>query len=987
MLRLPGPLSLTPSLPFAGRARELATLAMLTPRLQGQGLQLVLLGGEAGAGKSRLIREFAREASDGGALILYGACDSVVRRPYRPFVEALEQLVRDCDPAVLRRELGPEGGELTRLLPELPALVGQLPAPVAADPDTERHRLHTAVADLLGAVSHRVPVVVVIEDLQWADTPSLLLLRHLARGAPAARALLVGTFRDTEAEVPPALLSALADVRRIEGLVRLRLTGLSIDDMAEFIAQASSEEPAGGHGGLAREMHDLTAGNAFLMTELWRSLLETGLDGSSTRLARRAAEIGSPDGVREVVSQRIERLSASATAVLDLAAVAGREFDLEIFAGSEMAPTDLHEALAEATAHGMIEELEARGLAYRFTHELVRRALYDRMPALRRAELHLRVGEALEQSRRSDDTRRLADLAHHFAAATAIDGPQRARHYALLAGRAALAALDFDDAEAQFVAGLELGVEDPGQRAEIQLELGQARFRAGRSDGALTAFRAAAQIARELDDADLLVRAAIGFEDACWRPGIADEGAVELLQEADRAFNRDSELRVMLLSGLSRAHAFAGDFAASAVAEQRAIAMARANGYQLGLATALMRSVWARPDGDAAETVATLSEARELAEGLGDRGLQLDALMWLCALLIETGQLRTAQRELLEAHALASRLRQPFGLHVAAHYASTLALCFGRLDEAETSAASAYEWSRLLTGRSATGIFGIQMFGVRREQGRLAELVQPLRAFTQGGLSDDAWRPGFAALLAELGMEAEARSELTRIREWGFDELRSALWMASLSYLTDACAAVGDSEMAELLYPELAPMAGGNIVVRHGVACYGAADRYLGLLAATLGDYVAAADHFENALSFNREIGATTWVAHTLYAYGRMLQTIGGNEERASALLTEAATLAERIGMTALLARARKAGARVTRLAVAPGGLSEREVEILRLVAAGHSNREIGARLFISGHTVANHMRNILRKTGAANRTEAASYGYRHKLLDRDFER
>jgi DNA-binding CsgD family transcriptional regulator len=182
-------------------------------------------------------------------------------------------------------------------------------------------------------------------------------------------------------------------------------------------------------------------------------------------------------------------------------------------------------------------------------------------------------------------------------------------------------------------------------------------------------------------------------------------------------------------------------------------------------------------------------------------------------------------------------------------------------------------------------------------------------------------------------------------------------------------------------------MAGGTIIVRHGVACYGSADRYLGLLAATLGDYAAAIDHFEYALTVNRELGATTWVAHTLYAYGRALRAAGSKDERALALLTEAATMAERIGMPALLARARKAGARVGRLAVRPDGLSEREVEILRLVAAGHSNREIGVRLFISGHTVANHVRNILRKTGAANRTEAASYAYRHKLFDPDFER
>ncbi len=988
MLRLPGPLRLNPSFPFAGRARELATLAMLTPRVQGQGLQLVMIGGEAGSGKSRLVREFAREASDGGALILYGACDSVVRRPYRPFVEALEQLVRDSDPSVLRAEFGPEGGELTRLLPELPASVGQLAAPISADPDTERHRLHSAVSDLIGAVSRRQPLVLVIEDLHWADTPTLLLLRHLARGAPDARALLVSTFRDTDAEVPQPLSAALADLRRTEGLARLRLTGLTTDEVYEFVARASGGEPGAAPTDLARVIHDLTAGNAFLMTELWRSLSET--EEGARSLARAAAEVGSPEGVREVVNQRVARLGPSTIAVLELAAVAGPEFELETVSASTLADADLRAALAEAVAHGMIEELQTRGLAFRFTHELVRRALYDRMPGRRRAELHLLVADTSSVAGEVQvHTRGFAELAYHFGAAAPIDGPQRACEYALLAGRAAFLALDFDEAQARLEAALELGVEDRRLRAETEVELGDARFRAGRSDSALAAYREAAQIARELGNGELLARAAIGFEDACWRPGITDEGAVELLEEADRTLGADSTLRVMLLSGLSRAHAFAGDFEASVAAEERALITARALGDQLGLATVLMRSFWSHPERDAAQTVEALSEARVVAEELGETQLQLDSMSWRIALLIEIGDLRAALRELPEVHALALRERQPFALHVTEHYASTVALCFGSLDEAEAAARRSHEWSQLLSGRAATGIHGIQMFSVRREQGRLAELAVPLRALSETELVQNAWRPGYAALLAELGMEAEARRELAGIRDRGLDELRSALWVASLSYLTDACAAVGDEAMAAQVYPELAPMAGGNLVVGHGVACYGAADRYLGLLAATLGDHARAADHFEQALALNREMGATTWVAHTLYSFGRALRMRGrgADADRASELLSEAAMLAERIGLPSLLARANALGARVERERSWPDDLSGREVEILRLVAAGHSNREIGAQLFISGHTVANHVRNILRKTGAANRTEAAGYAYRHALLRRDSDR
>jgi DNA-binding CsgD family transcriptional regulator len=440
----------------------------------------------------------------------------------------------------------------------------------------------------------------------------------------------------------------------------------------------------------------------------------------------------------------------------------------------------------------------------------------------------------------------------------------------------------------------------------------------------------------------------------------------------------------MLLAGLGRAYAFVGNHAASAVAREHATAMARRLDDRHGLATVLMRSYWSRGEGGIEQTLDMLSEARDLAEGLGENELQAEAMEWRVAGLIALGDLDLAGRELAAVHAMAVRLHQPFTLHVAEHYASTLALCLGRLAEAESAAQRSHEWSRLLTGRDASGIHGIQMFSIRREQGRLGELAPVIRLLAGGERPSNAWRPALAALLAELGLDDEARRELALVRREGFDALRASLWVASLTYLADACAAVGDEELAALVYPELAPLAGGNLVIGHGVACYGAADRYLGLLAGTLGDHDRAVEHFEQALSVNRGMGATTWVAHTLYAHGRTLRMRGRGDDaaRASALLSEAATLAERVGMPTLLARARALGARIERARTPPDDLSWREVDILRLVAVGRSNREIGQELSISGHTVANHVRSILRKTGAANRTEAAGYAYRHALVD-----
>lgn len=988
MPKLPGPLRLAPSFPFAGRSRELATLRTLIPSAEGEGLRFALIGGEAGSGKSRLIREFAQEAANEGALVLYGACDAVVRRPYRPFVEALDQLVRRTETATLRADLGSGAGELSRLLPDLARRIGELPAPVGADPDTERHRLHSAVADLLVAVAQRTPLVVVIEDGHWADTPTLLLLRHLVRGASEARLLLLTSFRDTEAEVPEALSETLADLRRSEGVVRLRLEGLSAEEISEFVEAAVGGELGSELPELARALRELTGGNAFLMTELWRTLLETeaiSVEDAGARLGAALADLDSPEGVREVVSQRLAGLNRATAEVLELAAVAGPEFDLSTLSGAGLSDAELHDALDQAVAHGMIEEVPSRRIAYRFSHELVRRALYDRLTAVRRAELHLRVAEALERAHGGGKDSNLAELAHHFGAAAPVDAPERAVEYSLLAGREALRTLAFDEAEARFLAAIELGIADARRQAEAQLELGRARFRGGRSDDAMDAFRGAAQIARELGDAEMLATAAVGFEDACWRPGITDAGAVDLLEEASLALgDEDSELRVMLLAGLGRAHAFIGDYAASATVRESASAMARRLDDRLGLATVLVRSYWSRGGGSLEQTLEMLSEARELAAGLGASDLEAEAMEWRVAGLIAIGDLDIAARELAEVHAMAVRGRQPFTLHVAEHYASTLALCVGRLAEAEAAAERSHEWSQLLTGRRASGIHGIQMFGIRREQGRLAEIAPVMRALAGGDRAGGAWRPGLAALLAELGMEEEARRELRLVRREGLESFRASLWVGSLTYLADACAAVGDVDLAAPVYAELAPLAGENVVIGHGVACYGAVDRYLGLLAAMLGEHDRSVDHFERALAINRKMGGRTWVAHTLYAYGRTLRARGEEDDgfRAEALLAEAASLAEEIGMPMLLSRARALGASLERAGTPPDELSLREVDVLRLVAVGRSNREIGEQLFISGHTVANHVRSILRKTGAANRTEAAGYAYRNALVE-----
>jgi DNA-binding CsgD family transcriptional regulator len=432
-----------------------------------------------------------------------------------------------------------------------------------------------------------------------------------------------------------------------------------------------------------------------------------------------------------------------------------------------------------------------------------------------------------------------------------------------------------------------------------------------------------------------------------------------------------------------------GDQDRAAIVRTNAIALARRLEDQAGLASVLTRSYWSRGSSSLDEILDMLAEARTIGEELDDVEIQTEAISWTVPALVAIADLASARRQTSRLREMAQITAQPFYLHVAEHYGAAIALGDGDLEAAEEMARRSEEAGRLLTGHTATGTYGIQMFSLRREQGRLAELAPVIRVLAGGGRERGAWSPGFASLLAELGMEAEARHELDRIAGGGLEPFRESLWLASLTYLTDASAALHHEAIAELVYAELAPLAGTNVMIGQLVASYGAADRYLGMLSATLGEWESAEEHFERALALNEAMGARTWLAHTAYAYARMLIDRGVDDKRAGALLGRAAELASAIGLSTLsgrvagLRREHPVPAEATAAGSAlPDELSAREAQVLRLVARGLSNREIGATLFISEHTAANHIRSILSKTGCANRTEAASYAHAHALID-----
>ncbi len=648
MSDLPGPLRLTSTFPFVGRSAELETLRALMPLAEGEGRRVVLLGGEPGSGKSRLVREFAAEAAGDGALVLYGACDAVVRTPYGPFVEALDQLARVVDPAELRAALGAAAASSRACSPTC--------RPGSA---TCRRRSRPTRTPSATGCTRRSPTC----------SPGL----SAPAGAARARGRPLGRRPDAPAPAPPRARRrqrARAPARHLprhrgrragDALARRSPTCAAPTTSSgcgspasptrrstEFVRHAAGGDAGAGPPELARAIGELTDGNAFLVCELWRALVETGI-----------VEVVDGDDPADPAAGRARHARERARGRQPAALAPGAGDDRPARAGghrrrrsssstSSAAPPGLSEpellaALDEAVRSGMIEELPSRRLAYRFTHELVRRALYDRLSGVRRAELHLRVGEALERAE-GRSGRALADLAHHFAAAAPLGGAAARRRVQRAAPRGRPPPRSPSTRRRRGCAPRSsCGSRAPRERAEVLLELGTASHRAGKALDALEAFRAAADIARELDDAELLARAAIGYEDACWRPGIADQGAVELLEEAaDGARRRGAPSCASGCSAGSPARSTSrATTSAAAIVRTSAIAMARAAATTApAWPRALMRSYWSRGHELARGDPRDADRGRgDLGEELGNTEIRAEAMAWRVPTFVALGDL------------------------------------------------------------------------------------------------------------------------------------------------------------------------------------------------------------------------------------------------------------------------------------------------------------------------------------------------------------
>jgi DNA-binding CsgD family transcriptional regulator len=976
---------------FVGRERELADLRLRLERARDGIGGVVAVQAEAGLGKTRLCDELRGIARANGFVTLTGHCLEGGGIPYLAFAELLEDAVASFGGADIRAAAATSGTELAWIAPTLRQAFGDAPATRPVPAELERQALFGAVRDFLDRLGRVSPLLLIVEDAHWADEATALLLRHLVRFTRTRRVLLAVTSRsgDEEGRGEAPVTGLLREVERqgTDGILELGELGLA--DVAAMVASLTGREPPGYIG---QALYERIGGNPLFIEQVVKHLLDEGmLFDERDRWIELTSfdELPIPASVRSVIERRLAR--ADSRQVLAAAAVAGQRADYTLLAEvTGLSREALLAAVEDAEqAHLVAVEATKDGLQVRFRHDLIRQAILEQTSLPRRQQLHLDTALAIERRCDISGGEYDQDLAQHYLQSRSAVHVDRTLHYLQAAARRAIAATAFEDAARLYAEALALAPrEETAARCEMLLLLGEARKRVSDSDAARRVFEEAAAIARELGDAQLYARAALGYARSWPTVGSVDERAVAYMRGALTLVpEEDLELRARLQSRMALQMLYCGAPDEVLTQARDAVELARRSGDLIALARGLQvlhSALWQPRHLD--ERLLVAGEIVELADAIGDPSIALWGIRPRIADLMELTDVAGAQADVEAYERGAAAARQPIYLWQAAVRKAMLAIFRGHLDEGERLARRALELGRQAEGQNLIAAFGGQLLVIRWQQGRTEELRGLIEASRRNEPHVPLWTAVLAFIEAEAGRRAEARARFEELAADRFEAAsREDTGLVVLVLASLVCAALGDGIRAEELYERLLPYDGRNIVVSEGVASVGAAALYLGMLAATARRIDDAERHLRSAIEINERTGGRPWLAHAQFELANVLLTRRrtGDRRAAAELVRTALGIARDAGMRGLQERIEQIQRSHKRLAPErPDGLTQREQEVLLLVAGGHSTREISERLVLSERTTARHITNIYAKIGARNRAEATAYAMRHLSAD-----
>jgi tetratricopeptide (TPR) repeat protein len=892
---------------FVGRETELAQIAAaLDAAAAGRG-QLVMLAGEPGIGKTSLADRVAALAGERGFTVLWGRCWEAGGAPaYWPWLDLLAELSRALDEPTLARVLGDGAPLLGEIVPELRARLPDAPAGAAPPVEEGRFRLWRAVSALVHEAAKAKPVLLVLDDLHAADQSSLSLLHFVARQLRPMRVLLLASYRDVEARMDAATGDLISRVGR-EGTT-LSLARLDRAASSRFVQERIGSVASD----VEARVYDRSQGNPLFLQEMMRLWHEQGGEA--------IAEGVVPQGVRDVIRQRLDRVGADTRALLDLAAAAGDVIDPPLLAAAANRDAAFVAArLAEAARAGVVVE---RGAARRFAHALYREVLDRELPEDDRRALHGRVAAALERLAPGQ----LAEIAHH-----SLEGPaellERAVGHSIRAAGRAQELLAYDEAVRTLVRARDAVTaagNPPALHARVLLALGDARIRRGETVAGREDCREVAGVARTLGDAELGARAALTYG-SVFVFGVVDPILVGMLEESLEALPPgDSALRARLMARLAAALQPSPTSAEPVVLAREAIAIARRLGDEGALLDTLFTAIAALMDiVNPAETRALNLEAERLVLAAGDRERLLRTNLRLALCHLGMGEIEACDARLAAFEALAAELRAPWYAWWGGMLRGVRATMQGRFDEAARLAAAARD-----AGRAAGHEAADRTWTTNREsQLRAADRHDEMIAWEPEGRRARsvihiaaAWQAmGSALTYTRLEQAADARQQLDLLPD-GFRPPDGNVF--ALYFVGEAAARAGARALAGAIYEQVRPLAGSCVMLGLSyVGWEGPWTRVLALLAESLERWDEARAYFEDAIAACRRMGARPCLARTEYEYGRALLA-RGDRAGARGLLASALAAAGELGMTGLVrlaeAKVAEAGAAAAPAPAAP---------------------------------------------------------------------